>query len=97
MEKRIDELALVNRKKVGIVCTLQHEPGLYILDESTSGLDRLMQREFYTTLQERNAQGATVFLFSHVLSEASRYCKHAAISFYKKHGFTALPYTELKR
>jgi ABC-2 type transport system ATP-binding protein len=38
-----------------------------------------MQREFYTILQERNADGATVFLSSHVLSEVSRYCKNAAI------------------
>ena len=78
-EKRISQLSLGNRKKVGIVCALQHGPDLYILDEPTSGLDPLMQREFYTILQERNAEGATVFLSSHVLSEVSRYCKNAAI------------------
>lgn len=78
-EKRIGELSLGNRKKVGIICALQHKPELYILDEPTSGLDPLMQREFYTILQERNAEGATVFLSSHVLSEVSRYCKNAAI------------------
>lgn len=78
-EKRISQLSLGNRKKVGIVCALQHKPELYILDEPTSGLDPLMQREFYTILQERNAEGATVFLSSHVLSEVSRYCKNAAI------------------
>lgn len=78
-EKRIGELSLGNRKKVGIICALQHKPELYILDEPTSGLDPLMQREFYTILQERNAEGATVFLSSHVLSEVSRYCNHAAI------------------
>ncbi len=78
-EKRIGELSLGNRKKVGIICALQHKPELYILDEPTSGLDPLMQREFYTIMQERNADGATVFLSSHVLSEVSRYCKHAAI------------------
>lgn len=78
-EKRISQLSLGNRKKVGIVCALQHKPDLYILDEPTSGLDPLMQREFYTILQERNAEGATVFLSSHVLSEVSRYCKNAAI------------------
>ncbi|MBR6507878.1 MAG: ABC transporter ATP-binding protein [Clostridia bacterium] len=78
-EKRISQLSLGNRKKVGIICALQHKPELYILDEPTSGLDPLMQREFYTILQERNAEGATVFLSSHVLSEVSRYCKNAAI------------------
>lgn len=77
--RKIDELSLGNRKKVGIVCALQHNPRLYILDEPTSGLDPLMQREFYSILQERNEAGATVFLSSHVLSEVGRYCKHAAV------------------
>ena len=77
--KRIDQLSLGNRKKVGIVCALQHRPSLYILDEPTSGLDPLMQKEFYTILKERNDDGATVFLSSHILSEIGRYCKSAAV------------------
>lgn len=77
--KRIDRLSLGNRKKVGIVCALQHRPELYILDEPTSGLDPLMQKEFYDILCERNREGATVFLSSHILSEIDRYCKNAAI------------------
>jgi ABC-2 type transport system ATP-binding protein len=77
--RKIDELSLGNRKKVGIVCALQHKPRLYILDEPTSGLDPLMQREFYLLLKERNESGATIFLSSHVLSEVGRYCKNAAV------------------
>ena len=77
--KRIDQLSLGNRKKVGIVCALQHNPSLYILDEPTSGLDPLMQKEFFDILKERNENGATVFLSSHILSEISRYCKNAAV------------------
>ena len=77
--KKIEQLSLGNRKKVGIVCALQHKPELYILDEPTSGLDPLIQHEFYTILQERNNEGATVFLSSHILSEVARYCKNAAI------------------
>lgn len=77
--RRVEELSLGNRKKVGIVCALQHDPALYILDEPTSGLDPLVQREFYGILKEREAKGATVFLSSHVLSEVRRYCKNAAI------------------
>ena len=77
--KKIAQLSLGNRKKVGIVCALQHKPRLYILDEPTSGLDPLMQKEFYTILRERNSDGATVFLSSHVLSEIGRYCKSAAV------------------
>ena len=77
--KRINQLSLGNRKKVGIVCALQHKPRLYILDEPTSGLDPLMQKEFYNILQERNNEGATIFLSSHILSEIGRYCKTAAV------------------
>lgn len=77
--RRVDELSLGNRKKVGIVCAMQHRPKCYIMDEPTSGLDPLMQREFYALLQERNAEGATVFLSCHVLSEVQRYCRHAAV------------------
>jgi ABC-type Na+ transport system ATPase subunit NatA len=77
--RKIGALSLGNRKKVGIVCALQHRPQLYILDEPTSGLDPLMQKTFYELLRERNAEGATVFLSSHILSEVGRYCKHASV------------------
>lgn len=77
--RKIDELSLGNRKKVGIVCALQHDPELLILDEATSGLDPLMQREFFDILRQRNRQGTTIFLSSHVLSEIQRNCTEAAI------------------
>ena len=77
--KKIEELSLGNKKKVSIVCALQHEPDLYILDEPTSGLDPLMQQEFFQLLKEENKRGATIFLSSHVLSEIQNYCKHAGI------------------
>lgn len=77
--KKVEELSFGNRKKVGIVCALQHKPGLLILDEPTGGLDPLMQREFFSILRERNTEGTTVFLSSHVLSEIQRNCTKAAI------------------
>lgn len=77
--KRIEELSLGNRKKVAIVCAMQHKPRLYILDEPTSGLDPLIQKEFFDLLRERNRDGATVFFSSHVLSEVQRNCTRAAI------------------
>lgn len=79
VKKKIEDLSLGNRKKVGIVCAMQHKPKLYILDEPTSGLDPLMQKEFWNILKERNSQGATIFLSSHVLSEVQRHCKNAGI------------------
>ncbi len=79
VSKKVDALSFGNRKKVSIVCALQHHPRLCILDEPTSGLDPLMQREFFSILKERNAQGTTVFLSSHILSEIQRNCTRAAI------------------
>lgn len=78
-EKKISELSLGNRKKVGIVCAMQHKPGLLVLDEPTSGLDPLMQKVFFGLLLESHERGATCFLSSHVLSEVKCYCKNAAI------------------
>lgn len=78
-EKKIEELSLGNRKKVSIVCAMQHKPRLLILDEPTSGLDPLMQEAFFSLLTEYNRQGTTCFLSSHVLSEVKSYCKNVAI------------------
>lgn len=77
--RKVDDLSFGNRKKVGIVCALQHTPELLVLDEPTSGLDPLMQKEFFDILRERNREGTTVFLSSHVLSEIQRNCTRAAI------------------
>lgn len=77
--RKVEELSFGNRKKVAIVCALQHEPELLILDEPTSGLDPLMQKEFFEILRQRNSAGATVFLSSHILSEVQRNCTRAAI------------------
>ena len=77
--KKIQELSLGNRKKVSIVCAMQHQPKLLILDEPTSGLDPLMQDSFFRLLQEANKKGTTCFLSSHVLSEVKKYCRNAAI------------------
>jgi ABC-2 type transport system ATP-binding protein len=67
------------RQKIGIVQALQHDPELAILDEPTEGLDPLMQRAFYTILDDLRAEGRTIFLSSHILSEVERVCDRVAI------------------
>lgn len=79
VNRKVEELSFGNRKKVAIVCALQHNPRLLILDEPTSGLDPLMQKEFFDILRERNEKGVTIFLSSHILSEVQNHCKRAAI------------------
>ncbi|MDF9839424.1 MULTISPECIES: ABC transporter ATP-binding protein [unclassified Paenibacillus] len=78
LKKRIDDLSFGNKKKVGIVQGLLHEPKLIILDEPTSGLDPLMQQKFFDLLREENRKGATVFFSSHILSEVQKMCSRVA-------------------
>ena len=79
VRRRVEELSLGNRKKVSIVCALQHRPALCLLDEPTSGLDPLMQEAFFELLEERHAAGGTIFLSSHVLGEVQRHCQRAGV------------------
>lgn len=78
-DKRIKELSYGNRKKVSIVCAMQHKPRLFIFDEPTGGLDPLMQRTFFDLIEEYVNEGATCLLSTHVLSEVNKYCRHGAI------------------
>lgn len=77
--KRVRELSLGNRKKLSIVCAMQHKPDLLIFDEPTSGLDPLMQEAFFELVTESNKEGTTVFMSSHVLPEVKKYCRHIGI------------------
>ncbi len=79
LNKKIDDLSLGNKKKVGIVQGLLHEPKLIILDEPTSGLDPLMQQKFFELLEQENKKGATILFSSHILSEVQRLCNRVAI------------------
>ena len=76
--RKIGELSYGNRKKVGIVCALEHNPSLLILDEPTGGLDPLMQREFFSMLEEEHRKGVTIFMSSHILSEIENHAETAA-------------------
>ncbi|MDO5411795.1 MAG: ABC transporter ATP-binding protein [Lachnospiraceae bacterium] len=79
LSRKIADLSLGNRKKVGIVSALMTSPKLVIMDEPTSGLDPLIQQAFYEILKEENARGTTIFLSSHVLSEVQKLCDRVAI------------------
>jgi ABC-2 type transport system ATP-binding protein len=77
--RRFKEYSKGNKQKVGLVIALQHRPELLILDEPTSGLDPLVQQGFYELMREAQAEGRTVFLSSHILSEVERTCDRVAI------------------
>lgn len=79
MNRRISALSFGNKKKVGIVQGLLHNPKLLLLDEPTSGLDPLMQRKFFDLIREENKHGVTVFFSSHILGEVQRLCNRVGI------------------
>ncbi|MBC7231681.1 MAG: ABC transporter ATP-binding protein [Chloroflexi bacterium] len=77
--RRIEDLSYGNKKKVGIVQGLLHQPKLLFLDEPTAGLDPLMQRKFFQLIREENQRGVTIFFSSHILSEVQRLCNRVGI------------------
>ena len=77
--RRFKEYSKGNKQKIGLVIALQHRPELLVLDEPTSGLDPLVQQSFYALVREAKAEGRTVFLSSHILSEVERTCDRVAI------------------
>jgi ABC-2 type transport system ATP-binding protein len=79
LNRKIEDMSLGNKKKVGIVQGLLHSPRLIILDEPTSGLDPLMQRTFFDLIRAENERGATVLFSSHILSEIQRIAGRVAI------------------
>lgn len=77
--RRFREYSKGNKQKIGLIIALQHRPDLLLLDEPTSGLDPLIQQVFYAVIREAKAEGRTVFLSSHILSEVERTCDRVAI------------------
>lgn len=79
LTKRVRAYSTGNKRKLGIIIAMMNKPDLLIMDEPTSGLDPLMQQTFYELAREVKAQGRTVFLSSHVLSEVQAICDRVAI------------------
>ncbi|MFI3171252.1 MAG: ABC transporter ATP-binding protein [Eubacteriales bacterium] len=79
LHKKIADMSLGNKKKVGIIQGLLHSPKLIILDEPTSGLDPLMQKKFFEVMKKENEAGATILFSSHILSEVQKICNRVAI------------------
>jgi ABC-2 type transport system ATP-binding protein len=68
-----------NRQKVALVAALASDVELLILDEPTSGLDPLMEEVFREVIREEHANGRTVLLSSHILSEVEALCDRVTI------------------
>jgi ABC-2 type transport system ATP-binding protein len=79
LDRPVRQLSTGNRQKLGLIQAFMHEPELLILDEPIAGLDPLVQQSFHSLLQEVSAEGRTVFLSSHTLSEVERVTQRLAI------------------
>lgn len=78
LSKKISEYSSGNRQKIGLIQAFMHKPEVLILDEPITGLDPLIQLEFHTLMREHVAQGNTVFLSSHTISEVERVADRVA-------------------
>jgi ABC-2 type transport system ATP-binding protein len=69
------------KQKLGLICTLIHEPALTILDEPTTGVDPVSRRDFWTILAElQQERGMTVLVSTAYMDEASRFHRLSFLS-----------------
>jgi ABC-2 type transport system ATP-binding protein len=66
-------------QRLGLAQALIHSPAMLILDEPTDGVDPVGRREIRELLGRFEAQGVTVFVNSHLLSEVETLCREVAI------------------
>lgn len=79
LTKKVGDLSSGNRQKVGLIQAFMNRPEVLIMDEPSSGLDPLVQREFQAMMREVASEGRTVFLSSHTLSEVQRVADRVGI------------------
>ena len=79
LKMRVKNLSKGNKQKVGVVLALMHRPELLLLDEPTAGLDPLVQQEVLGLVAGAQADGATIFFSSHILSEVQQIAERVGI------------------
>ena len=79
LTRKIRSLSRGNKQKVGLISAFMSKPELIIMDEPSSGLDPLMQQEFYRLIEEVKADGRTVFISSHIMPVVERLCGRVGI------------------
>ena len=79
VDRKVRTYSKGNRQKLLLIAGLMSKADLLVLDEPTSGLDPLMEQAFRQSIHEAKDNGQTVFLSSHILSEAEALCDRVAI------------------
>jgi ABC-2 type transport system ATP-binding protein len=79
LSRKVGDYSSGNRQKVGLIQAFMNRPEVLIMDEPSSGLDPLIQREFQAMMREAASEGRCVFLSSHTLSEVQRVADRVGI------------------
>ena len=79
LSRKIANYSSGNRQKIGLIQAFMNKPDVLILDEPSTGLDPLVQQDFQALVREVSAEGRTVFLSSHTLSEVERVAHRVGI------------------
>ena len=79
LDVKVGNYSSGNRQKVGIIQAFMNRPQVLVMDEPSTGLDPLVQREFQKMMREVAADGRCVFLSSHTLSEVQRVADRVGI------------------
>ncbi|WP_247048375.1 ABC transporter ATP-binding protein [Arthrobacter rhizosphaerae] len=77
--KKVRAYSLGMKQRLGIANALLSPRELLVLDEPTNGLDPQGTREVRHLVRSLAADGATVFVSSHLLAEVEQICTHAAV------------------
>jgi ABC-2 type transport system ATP-binding protein len=77
--KKVRAYSLGMKQRLGIANALLSPRELLVLDEPTNGLDPQGTREVRSLVRSLAADGATVFVSSHLLAEVEQICTHAAV------------------
>jgi ABC-2 type transport system ATP-binding protein len=78
-DEKVHKYSLGMRQRLGLAAALLKDPALLVLDEPVNGLDPAGIREIRELLRRLGAEGRTVFLSSHLLSEVEQTCDRVAI------------------
>jgi ABC-type multidrug transport system ATPase subunit len=78
-KKKYRAYSLGMRQRLGLAWALLRPVRLLVLDEPTNGMDPQGTREIRHLIQQLGAEGTTVFLSSHLLSEIEQVCSHVGV------------------
>ena len=77
--KKVHAYSLGMKQRLGLANALLKPRDILVLDEPTNGLDPQGTREVRNLIRSLSAEGITIFLSSHLLSEIEMLCSHVAV------------------